>query len=284
MIGVILGAGSGSRMRPVTSYITKHLLPVHDKPMIYYSLSVLLLAGVRHLKIVVSPRDLDSYKSLLGHGEKFGVQIEYVLQDMPAGIAAALKLALIDERPRKVLLILGDNFFFGNNISTIIDPADFSDGCRIFTKQVSNPKDYGVVTRCEDVVKVVEKPAEYLGNQVATGFYMFDDSVIDACAELRISSRGEFEVADILNYYGRLGRIDVVDLGRGMAWFDMGTYSRMNEVQNLIKSFEERQGFKIGCLEEIALNRGWISKESIRASINSKKNLSSYEQYLVSLL
>ena len=286
MKGIVLAGGSGSRMHPVTKGVSKHLLPVFDKPMIYYPISVLMLAGIREILVITTSQDLGSYRRLLGDGEQFGVSFQYATQDLSNGIAEAFiigeKFIGFDD----VALILGDNIFYGHGFTSILNKSIKSlNGATIFGYKVKDPKRFGVVEFDENmrVLSLEEKPNMPKSNHVVTGLYFYDNDVIDIAKQVKPSARGELEITSINNFYLGAGNISIELLGRGFSWLDSGTHESLLEAGILIQTLETRQGLKIACLEEIGLSNGWISSENLIKSM-SFMGKSSYSDYLRTLL
>ena len=286
MKGIVLAGGSGSRMHPVTKGVSKHLLPVFDKPMIYYPISVLMLAGIREILVITTSQDLGSYRRLLGDGEQFGVSFQYATQDSSNGIAEAFIIGEKFIGSDDVALILGDNIFYGHGFTSILKKSIKSlNGATIFGYKVKDPKRFGVVEFDENmcVLSLEEKPNMPKSNHVVTGLYFYDNDVIDIAKQVKPSVRGELEITSINNFYLGGGNISVELLGRGFAWLDSGTHESLLEAGFLIQTLETRQGMKIACLEEIGLSNGWISSENLIKSM-SFMGKSSYSDYLRTLL
>jgi glucose-1-phosphate thymidylyltransferase len=286
MKGIVLAGGSGSRMHPVTKGVSKHLLPVFDKPMIYYPISVLMLAGIREILVITTSQDLGSYRRLLGDGEQFGVSFQYVTQDLSNGIAEAFIIGEKFIGSDDVALILGDNIFYGHGFTSILKKSIKSlNGATIFGYKVKDPKRFGVVEFDENmrVLSLEEKPNMPKSNHVVTGLYFYDNDVIDIAKQVKPSARGELEITSINNFYLGAGNISIELLGRGFSWLDSGTHESLLEAGLLIQTLETRQGLKIACLEEIGLSNGWISSENLIKSM-SFMGKSSYSDYLRTLL
>lgn len=285
MKGILLAGGSGTRLKPVTTAISKQLLPIYDKPMIYYPLSVLMLAGIKNILVITNPGELDQFKQLLGDGSNFGINLTYKVQDSPKGIAEALLIGEEFIANDKVALILGDNIFYGYNFSgTLEDALKFKDGAVIFSYHVSNPEQFGVVaTENGSVISIEEKPMNPSSNEVVTGLYFYDSNAVDYAKDLKPSLRGELEISDLNNRYLQNDNIQCINLGRGFAWLDTGSPDSLLEASQFVHTIEKRQGLKVACLEEIALNNGWISKKEIAIQLTKHKN-SSYGDFLEQLL
>ena len=283
MKGIILAGGSGTRLYPITKSISKQIIPVYDKPMIYYPLSVLLLAGIREILIISTPRDLILYKDLLGNGSQLGLRIEYAEQPSPDGIAQAFIIGEEFIGNSNVCLILGDNIFYGYGLGNILlDSAKTEDGGKVFGYYVQDPERYGVVEFNSDmqVVSLEEKPQKPKSNYAVTGLYFYDNSVVKKAKSLKPSARGELEITDLNKLYLDQGKLKVQLLGRGMAWLDTGTHDSLLQASNFIATIEQRQGLKISCLEEIAYLRGFIDNEQLRKLAKPLKK-SQYGQYLM---
>ncbi len=283
--GIILAGGSGSRLYPATLPVCKQLLPVYDKPMVYYSLSALLLAGLRDILLISTPKDLPRFQELLGDGARFGIQLRYAAQERPGGIAEAFVIGreFIGQNP--VALILGDNIFFGNGLSArLADAAHRPDWATIFAYAVADPERYGIVTLDRDgrPLRVVEKPTQPESNLAVTGLYFYTAEVVDIAKHLRPSARGELEITDINSHYLKAGKLRVETLGRGFAWLDAGTEESLLEAANFVAAVERRQGLRIGCPEEIAWRRGWIDRAQLHAIARTMKS-SGYGRYLAAL-
>jgi len=264
--GIVLAGGSGTRLYPMTRVVSKQLLPVYDKPMVFYPLSVLMLAGIREVLLISTPQDISRYEELFGDGSKYGMSISYAVQKEPKGLAEAFIIGekFIGSSP--VSLVLGDNIFYGQNLKDFLNKADKRiDGATIFGYQVNNPQDFGVLEFDErkKVLSIEEKPTHPKSNWAVTGLYYYDNRVIDIAKEIKPSSRGELEITDVNNMYLGLGELFAEDFGRGFAWLDTGTPTSLIEASHFIQTLELRQGFKIACLEEIACRNGWISPEEI---------------------
>ena len=282
MRGIILAGGSGTRLHPVTFSISKQMLPVYDKPMIYYPLSVLMLAGIREILIISTPQDLPLYRHLLGDGSRFGLELSYKEQPAPEGLAQAFLIGeeFIADQP--VCLILGDNIFYGYGLSGILSQAaGLSDGALVFGYFVNNPKRYGVVEFNDEgkVLSIEEKPQVPKSNYALTGLYFYGNDVVEKARSLRPSARGELEITDLNRLYLEENSLKVELFSRGMAWLDTGTHESLLQASNFIQTIEERQGLKIACLEEIAYKKGFIDKQKLLANAEMLKN-SQYGKYL----
>ena len=286
MRGIVLAGGSNTRLFPLTLSISKHLLPIYDKPMIYYPLSVLMLSGIRDILVITNPEHHSQYSSLLGNGEEFGINITYAAQEKPEGIAQAFLVAedFINNDP--VSLILGDNIFFGQSFGQMLkEPFLIQEGAYIFGYPVSDPSRFGVIELDNNgnVVSLEEKPNEPKTNFAATGLYFYDNKVVDIAKELKPSARGELEITDLNLEYLKLNQLKVQILGRGFAWLDTGTHEALIEAGSFVKTLEERQGIMISCLEEIAYRKGWIDEEALLRSAKRMPN-SPYSKYLESII
>lgn len=281
MKGIILAGGKGSRLYPVTKGVCKQMLPVYDKPMIYYPLSVLMLAGIREILIISTPKDIDRFKDLLADGSDIGVKFSYAVQDEPRGIAEAFVIGEKFIGNDKVCLILGDNIFYGHGLAGLLKQAvSFDKGGVIFAYPVKDPQRYGVIEFDSKgkVLSIEEKPVKPKSDWVVTGIYFFDNQVVDIVKGLKPSARGELEISDVNNAYIKKGRLQTKSLGQGYAWLDTGTYDSLIDASVFIKTIEDRQGVKIGCIEEVAYQQGFISVddlERLAEGINT-----SYGEYL----
>ena len=283
--GIILAGGLGSRMSPITKSVNKQLLPIYDKPLIYYPLSVLMLAGIRDILIIVNKGAINQFKKILKNGENFGVKIKYFEQTKPSGLTAAFKIGNNFIAKDNVSLILGDNFFYGQSLSEKLkNISKLKKGATILVHPVSNPKQFGVATiRNKKIIKLEEKPYSTKSNLAVTGLYFFDNSVVKKVTKLKKSKRKEYEIIDLLKLYKKNGLLKAEQLGRGAAWLDAGTIDDFNQTSMFVSSIEKRQGLKIACLEEIALLNNWISKKDIYNSINFYGNCE-YSKYLKKLI
>lgn len=285
MKGIVLAGGSGSRLYPITKGVSKHLLPLYDKPMIYYPISVLMLAKIRDILIITTAQDTDAYKRLLGDGADFGVSLSYAVQDNPNGLAEAFIIGESFIGSDNVALILGDNIFYGQGLTSILAAAsERAHGATIFGYKVKDPKHFGVVEFDKNmfVLSLEEKPDIPKSNYAVTGLYFYDNNVIDVAKQVKPSARGELEITSINDSYRERGELSVELLGRGFAWLDAGTHESLLEAGFFVQTLEKRQGLKIACLEEIAFNHGWLSGHELERA-GSKLSKTSYGQYLLSL-
>jgi len=285
MKGIILAGGSGTRLYPITKSISKQIIPVYDKPMIYYPLSVLMLAGIREVLIISTPKDISLYEDLLGDGSQFGIQLEYAIQPSPDGLAQAFLIGEEFIGDDQVCLILGDNIFYGYNFSQILKEAGtLDDGALVFGYYVNDPERYGVVDFDDDgkVLSIEEKPEEPKSNYAVTGLYFYSNDVVAKAKSLKPSPRGELEITDLNRLYLEEQRLKVQLLGRGFAWLDTGTHDSLLQASNFIATIEQRQGLKVSCLEEIAFKKGYISKEQL-LELAKPLMKNQYGQYLYNL-
>ena len=281
--GIILAAGSGSRLLPVTKYINKHLLPVNDKPMIFYPLSILMLAGVKDILIIVNPDDIKNYELLLGDGSSLGIKIKYEIQLKPNGIAEALNISKSFIKRENFFLILGDNFFYGQYLQKFLYDAQLNKRkATLFVYPVQDTKEYGIITLNKNkIVKIIEKPKKTNSNLAVTGLYYFPNEVIKIYEKLKPSKRGELEITDVNNLLIKKNKVELKLFGRGFAWLDMGTFENLLETGLFIQTIEKRQGFKIGVLEEIALKQKFINITQFKKLIIKNKN---HKKYLNKIL
>lgn len=282
MKGILLAGGSGSRLFPSTSCVSKQLLPVYDKPTIYYPLSVLMLAGIREILIISTPRDLPVIESHFGSGEQFGLKLSYKVQPKPEGIAQAFLLAdeFVGQDP--VALILGDNIFYGHNVGSLVaEAAQLKKGAMVFAYHVQDPERYGVIEMDSSgkALSIEEKPKTPKSNLAVTGLYFYDSRVVAMAKELKPSRRGELEITDLNRMYMEKGDLQVKVFGRGVAWLDTGTHESLLESSLFVQTIEKRQGLKIACLEEIALNRNFVSKQQLAERVKNYPD-STYAQYV----
>ena len=283
--GIILAGGLGSRMSPITKSVNKQLLPIYDKPLIYYPLSILMLAGIREILIIVNKGSIQQFKKILPDGNNIGIKISYVEQSKPRGVPDAFKIGAKFIKDENVALILGDNFFYAQSLSEKLRKATkLKNGATIFVHPVKNPNRFGVADiKKNKIISLKEKPKKSKSNLAITGLYFFDNTVIKKTLSLRKSKRNELEIIDLLNLYKKNKRLKAELLGRGAAWLDAGTIDDFNQTSLFVSSIENRQGFKIACLEEIALHNKWISKNNIVKAISFYGNCD-YSKYLKNLI
>ena len=285
MKGIILAGGTGSRLFPLTTVISKQLLPVYDKPMIYYPMASLMAAGLRQILVIVTPRDEASFRALLGDGSQWGMTIDYVVQQKPEGLAQAFILAEQFLAGDKAALILGDNIFHGVGLGTQLKQLTDPDGGVVFAYQVANPSEYGVIEFDEtgNVVSIEEKPSNPKSDFAIPGLYFFDEQVVDIAKNVKPSPRGELEITSVMSEYLNRGKLKVEVLPRGTAWLDTGTFNTLHEAGTYVRIIEERQGSRIGCIEEVAWRNGWMSDSALSDSAQRMMS-SGYGEYLLSLL
>lgn len=285
MKGIVLAGGSGSRLHPITKGVSKHLLPVYDKPMIYYPISVLMLAKIRDILIITTALDIDAYKRLLGDGADFGISLSYAVQDSPNGLAEAFIIGESFIGSDNVALILGDNVFYGQGFTPLLSEVKgLEKGATVFGYKVRDPSRFGVVEFDSEMraISLEEKPLKPKSNYAVTGLYFYDNDVIGIAKKIKPSSRGELEITSINQVYLERNKLNVKVLGRGFAWLDTGTHESLLEASHFVQTIEMRQGYKIACLEEIAFYNGWISRDNL---VNSAKSMekTNYGRYLLEM-
>lgn len=285
MKGIILAGGTGTRLHPITQGVSKQLVPVYDKPMIYYPLSTLMLAGIRDILIITTPHDAPAFENLLGNGDQFGIDLTYKTQPSPDGLAQAFVLGADHIGTESVALVLGDNIFYGPGLGSRLQGFENVDGGAVFAYWVANPEAYGVVDFDADgtAISLEEKPAQPKSNFAVPGLYFYDNDVVDIARNLRPSSRGEYEITDVNAHYLDRGKLSVTVLPRGTAWLDTGTFDSLLDAGNFVRTVEQRQGLKIAVPEEIAWRQGYLSDEELRARAD-KLRKSGYGDYLLELL
>jgi len=285
MKGIILAGGSGTRLYPISIATSKQLMPVYDKPMIYYPLSILLMAGIRDVLIISTPEDQASFQRLLGDGSRLGCNFSFAKQEIPNGLAQAFVIGKEFVGNDKVALILGDNIFYGAGIKPLLQETNDPDGGVIFAYHVSDPERYGVVEFDENLmaVSIEEKPKKPKSNFAVPGLYFYDNSVLEVARNIKPSARGEYEITDVNKYYLEAGKLKVGVLGRGTAWLDTGTFSSLLQAGQFVEVVEERQGLKIGCIEEVAYNMGFIGENDLRR-IAEPLLKSGYGEYLLNII
>jgi glucose-1-phosphate thymidylyltransferase len=286
MKGIILAGGSGTRLYPITLGISKQMLPIYDKPMIYYPLSVLMLAGIRKILIISTPSDLPNFKRLLGDGSDFGIELSYAEQESPGGLAQAFIIGEKFIGTDRVCLILGDNIFYGYSFSKMLKSANLrKKGATLFAYHVTDPKRFGVVEfdKSKKAISIKEKPKNPKSNYAVTGLYFYDNRVIKIAKSLKPSPRGELEITDINNTYLKWNDLNVEIMGRGFSWLDTGTHETLMTAGHFVQAIEESQGLKIGCLEEIAFNNDWLDSEIIKKK-GKLLSKTSYGQYLLGII
>lgn len=284
MKGIILAGGSGTRLYPITKGISKQLMPVYDKPMIYYPLSILMLAGIREILIITTPEDSDQFKRLLGDGKELGCNFQYAIQAEPNGLAQAFVIGESFIGNDKVALILGDNIFYGAGFSQLVQSFNNVEGAAVFAYEVNDPERYGVVEfdANKNVLSIEEKPIQPKSNYAVPGLYFFDNSVVAIAKSIQPSARGEYEITTVNNEYLRMGKLKVGIMNRGTAWLDTGTFDSLSDASEFVRVIEKRQSQKIGCIEEVAWRMGYIQKEQL-LNLAAQYAKSGYGSYLLSL-
>jgi glucose-1-phosphate thymidylyltransferase len=281
MKGIVLAGGRGSRLWPITRSISKQLLPVYDKPMIYYPISTLMLSGIQEILIITTPHDQSQFKELLGDGSDLGISFQYAIQSEPKGLAQAFTIGEEFLAGESCLMILGDNIFHGVGLGRDIVRYLPNSGAHIFTYEVSNPSDYGIlkVSPAGNPVSITEKPVEFVSNLAVTGMYFFDSTVLEVAKNVKPSKRGEFEITSVIDHYLKSGSLTFTRLSRGVAWLDTGNPASLSDAAAYVRIIEDRTGLKIACLEEIAFDKGWINKKILQENIKFYQK-SSYADYL----
>jgi glucose-1-phosphate thymidylyltransferase len=285
MKGIILAGGSGSRLYPITKGISKQLMPIYDKPMVYYPLSTLMMAGIREVLIITTPEDSESFQRLLGDGSQLGCRFEYAVQPQPEGLAQAFIIGADFIGDDKVALVLGDNIFYGHGFGNSLKKCVNPDGGIVFAYQVADPERYGVVEFNENrqAISIEEKPAEPKSSYAVVGLYFYDNAVVDIAKSIQPSDRGELEITTVNEVYLQSGKLKVQTMGRGSAWLDTGTFESMNQASQFVEVIEQRTGYKIGCIEEVAYQEGFITADQLR-TLAEPLHKSGYGSYLLSLL
>ena len=283
--GIILAGGTGTRLSPLTKSVNKQLLPIHDKPMIFYPLSIMMLANIRKILMIVNPGQVNNFKTLLGDGSRYGININYKIQDKPRGLPDAFNLGKSFISNENVALILGDNFFYGQSLTQKLEKSKkHKSGATIFLKEVSTPENYGVAKISnKKIEKIMEKPKKFVSRNAITGLYFFDKNVSSYSSKLKKSSRGELEITDLIKEYKKRNKLKYELIGRGAIWSDAGKIEDLSNVTNYVKSVEKVQGIKIACLEEISLLKKWINKDKIKENVKFYGNCE-YSSYLKSII
>jgi glucose-1-phosphate thymidylyltransferase len=284
MKGIILAGGSGTRLHPLTLAVSKQLMPVYDKPMIYYPLSILMMAGIREILIITTPHDNESFKKLLGDGQNLGCSFQYAIQEVPNGLAQAFVIGADFIGQDKVALVLGDNIFYGAGLAKLLQDNNNPDGGVIYAYHVNDPERYGVVEFDENnnAISIEEKPIQPKSNYAVPGLYFYDNEVVQIAKEIKPSPRGEYEITDVNKEYLRRGKLKVGILSRGTAWLDTGTFNSLMQAGTFVQVIEERQGLKVGCIEEVAFRMGFIDAEQLR-KVAMPLVKSGYGEYLLRL-
>ena len=284
MKGIILAGGKGSRLNPITKGVNKHLIPLFDKPMIFYPISTLMLAGIREILLIVNQEDLKQYTALFGNGSSLGIRIEFLIQEKPEGLPQAFVLAEKFIGKDSVTLILGDNVFYGQGVYDMIQKSIKSNqGATYFSIKVNNPENFGIINIDNKIVSFEEKPKKPKSNLASVGLYIFNNSVIEHSKSLKKSLRGEYEMKDLFDIYSKNNELDIKVFGRGVTWLDTGSIESLNEASNFIKLVQQNNSFLVACLEEIALNNNWINKLQVR-KVAEKLGENFYKDYLFSIL
>lgn len=285
MKGIVLAGGSGTRLYPITYAISKQIMPIYDKPMIYYPLSILMMSNINEILIISTPEDMPNFKRLLGDGSQFGCSFEYAIQHVPNGLAQAFVIGKEFIGDDKVALILGDNIFYGSGLEDLLMQNNDPDGGIIYAYHVSDPERYGVVDFDKDfkVLSIEEKPLKPKSNYAVPGLYFYDNDVVQIATDLRPSPRGEYEITDVNKEYLKQGRLKVSILDRGTAWLDTGTFDSLHQASQFVQVIENRQGLKVGCIEEVAFRKGFINADEIR-KLAEPLLKSGYGEYLLNLL
>ena len=285
MKGIILAGGSGTRLHPLTLAVSKQLMPIYDKPMIYYPLSILLMAGIKDILIISTPHDTPNFKLLLGDGSRIGCNFQYAVQEVPNGLAQAFVIGEEFIGKDKVALVLGDNIFYGTGLQQLLVNSSDPDGGIVFAYHVKDPERYGVVEFDKDMnaLSIEEKPAHPKSQYAVPGLYFYDNSVVEVAKNLKPSARGEYEITDVNKYYLSQGKLKVGMLSRGTAWLDTGTFASLTQASSFVEVIQERQNLKIGCIEEIAYKKGFIDSEQLR-EIAKPLLKSGYGEYLLDLI
>ena len=282
--GIILAGGKGTRLSPLTKAVNKQLLPIYDKPLIFYPLSIMMLANIKEILMIVNPGQIENFKNLLGNGDRYGIKIKYIIQNKPRGLSDAFILGEKFIKNDNVALILGDNFFYGQSLTSKLEKSLLhNNGARIFLKRVNKPENYGVAKiKKNNIEKIIEKPKKFISDYAITGLYFFDNKVSKYAKTLKPSKRGEIEITDLLNIYKKNKNLKFEHIGRGAVWSDAGKIEDMTNVSKFVESVEKVQGVKISCLEEISLSKNWINKKAILKNIKFYGNCE-YSNYLKKL-